>query len=225
MTRRRRSCSFNPLGVSGLKLWLDATTTPTGAVASWTDKSGNGNNALQASGANQPTNTASQINGKPALIFTDSSYMSIASNAGLSWTGNVTIFFAGDTSTVGSGARRFLSKVSAIGIGKGAISSEARLTTFGVQDYDSTTGFFAVNTPLIACYALGQYPVSFYKNGALINTVGGGIPANTSASDLLVSSVGEPWNGKMGEVLIYNRALSAAEITSVTNYLRTKWGI
>ncbi len=46
-----------------------AEDEPTGALASWTDLSGNGNHLLQATGAAQPINTASQLNGKAAVIF------------------------------------------------------------------------------------------------------------------------------------------------------------
>lgn len=50
------------LPVAGAKMWLDASdsssvTTSGSSVSAWNDKSGNGNNATQATAANQPTYT------------------------------------------------------------------------------------------------------------------------------------------------------------------------
>lgn len=213
-----------PLTVSGLKLWLDAADTGLGKVSAWNDKSGLLNNALQATAANQPTNTANQINGLPALVFDDSSYMSITSNAGLSWASNCTVFFVGDTSTISAAVRRFMSKSGAVAFGKD-LSSGARFTTLTVQDYDGNSGFFAVNTPLVACYTFGSYDASFYKNGILDSTVSGASPAVTNSNALLISSTGEPWNGKMAEIIAYNKLLSSTERDTITQYLKSKWGI
>jgi hypothetical protein len=61
------------LGAS-LALWLDAddasTITLNGTtVSQWSDKSGNGRNATQATASLQPTYTASGIGGKPSVTF------------------------------------------------------------------------------------------------------------------------------------------------------------
>jgi hypothetical protein len=61
---------------SSLALWLDATATHTvtlngSSVSAWGDKSGNGHSLVQDTAAKQPTFGASQINGKPAVIYTD----------------------------------------------------------------------------------------------------------------------------------------------------------
>lgn len=53
-----------PSDYSGLKCWLKADDLSAGAVSSWTDASGNGNNATQGTGANQPTCVASAMNGR-----------------------------------------------------------------------------------------------------------------------------------------------------------------
>ena len=57
-----------------LSLWLDAEDTASitlngATVSQWSDKSGNGRNAVQATAANQPTYNVTGINSKPALTF------------------------------------------------------------------------------------------------------------------------------------------------------------
>ncbi|MBX2974337.1 MAG: hypothetical protein KF797_14665, partial [Flavobacteriales bacterium] len=65
-------------------LWLradegvHATTTGTpavnnGDVAQWSDRSGNGRNAVQATTANRPNYITNAVNGKPAIRFTKTS--------------------------------------------------------------------------------------------------------------------------------------------------------
>lgn len=52
-----------PSDYSNLKCWLIANDLAAGAVALWTDASGNGNNAVQSTGNAQPTCVSSAING------------------------------------------------------------------------------------------------------------------------------------------------------------------
>jgi Tfp pilus assembly protein PilV len=63
-----------PLTVSGLKGWYDAANTDQsvngGAVATWFDKSGNGNNATQSVAADKPTyQSTGGPNSKPSIRF------------------------------------------------------------------------------------------------------------------------------------------------------------
>src|ERR1700748_1258223 len=58
---------FNPSDIAGLTLWLDAsdssTLTLNGTnVSQWNDKSGNGNNATQATMVSQPVYGAASLN-------------------------------------------------------------------------------------------------------------------------------------------------------------------
>ncbi len=69
-------------------LWLDADSpssiTLNGTtVSQWSDKSGNGRHATQATTANQPTYTDNGLNGKPVLTFSTDSLSSTANVNGL----------------------------------------------------------------------------------------------------------------------------------------------
>jgi len=64
----------DPTSLSGCQLWLDASDVSTltesaGAVSAWADKSGNGNNFSQATGAEQPLTNATSLNGKNTIQF------------------------------------------------------------------------------------------------------------------------------------------------------------
>ncbi|MCA9247495.1 MAG: PEP-CTERM sorting domain-containing protein [Planctomycetales bacterium] len=69
----------SPTQISGNVLWLDGADVDgdglaggnffPGGVATWVDKSGNGNNISQASGSLQPTNLTNTINGNQVVTF------------------------------------------------------------------------------------------------------------------------------------------------------------
>jgi hypothetical protein len=70
-----RRVAWTPAALgSALALWLDAADASTitlngSTVSQWRDKSGNARHVSQATAANQPTLTASGLNGKPVLTF------------------------------------------------------------------------------------------------------------------------------------------------------------
>src|SRR5690606_26770859 len=72
---------------------------------------------------------------------------------------------------------------------------------------------------------------SLYLNGNLIDTVAVGANSGLNQIDFLQiayrigGTVPNNFVGKIGDIIIYNRALSAAEMTAVHNTLKTKWNI
>jgi hypothetical protein len=83
------SVLFTPNRLANLALWLDATDSSTitessGAVSQWNDKSGNSNNAVQATLGSRPALTTNALNGKSVLTFdgTDD-FMTVAHAAAL----------------------------------------------------------------------------------------------------------------------------------------------
>jgi hypothetical protein len=70
---------FSPSDLSPT-LWLDASDTDTisdtaGAVDTWSDKSGNSNDVVQATADNKPTTGTATINGLNALSFDDGDWL------------------------------------------------------------------------------------------------------------------------------------------------------
>jgi hypothetical protein len=73
------SAAWTPAQLNSVELWLDADDSSTvtlngSAVSAWGDKSGNNHSVSQDTAANQPiwdpSNSAYQINGKPAVKYT-----------------------------------------------------------------------------------------------------------------------------------------------------------
>lgn len=223
--------AFVPTDVAGLLVWADASQV-TGkvnndAVSQLDDSSGNGFHFTQATGANQPLYKTSQINGQPVLEFDGSNDVLRSSyqNADQS----ITLFVVG----------RFLSGVAAnrriLGLGpsEASIFYQATGTQFGyyansasgVQDL----GGVATDATILALVFASAASVVAYRDGASVATFD---PhdiyhlSGTAALTLGAQDAGSEFaKCQIGEVLIYNSALSASDRGDVTTYLGDKWGI
>ena len=76
--------TFLPNDLGGLFLWLDADASNTimssgGLVSQWNDKSDNGFNVTQGTGANQPTTDSVTQNGKNVIDFDQTDFLIIPS--------------------------------------------------------------------------------------------------------------------------------------------------
>lgn len=59
-----------PSDISGLQFWVKGDdANPAGAISSWTDQSGNGRHATQATGSKQPVKVLDVANGNPIIRF------------------------------------------------------------------------------------------------------------------------------------------------------------
>ena len=221
-----RGSFFSPPLLSGLQLWLRADkgiTIATG-VSSWQDQSGIGDpnrNVVQPTGGNQPTYTASDsvYNNKPTLGFASASSQTIASGV---WTSGLTnpetIFYVGNddgtttrqfyiTTTPGGNPNfEHLTTEMYNGNLPKTITTSAASVVGGV--YDGTSSSLYVNTTTPVTGDAGVAPATMTKIFLGSNV----------ASGLFL-------NGKMAEVIIYNRTLSTAEIVAVLSYLSFRYNV
>lgn len=122
---------------------------------------------------------------------------------------------------IGGTTQRIFAKEGSYGFGVDS-SSNLLMTTFGILDYTSTSLShlgLATWTP-VAMVMDSSNNVSFYINGVLTETVTGSSPANTNTNNLTFgrTSNGEFWSGRLDELVIVNRALTAAEIQGLAAY-------
>ena len=219
-----------PLSIPGCQLWLDATDSSTftlngSNVSAWRDKSGLGNNAT----ANTPIELNSTINGFPALKFTTAEYIG----------GNISI--TGNTLTVFS-----TFKVSSLPTFGRVIS----LGSLGGDDFNNTSSTCILN---YGSAAMGPMRVSQYVSSAtplntsVVHTVyfdgtntyvytnGGTASSMSSSGNFSVSrynlgrstNTGDTYSafsGFLGEVIIYNSALTTTQRQTIEGYLARKWG-
>lgn len=220
---------FNPLNLYGTKFWGDATQTPTGAVASWTDQSGNGNHATQATGGKQPICTANQQGGQNSLLFASASSQTLALPAALYSiaNGNNTIFAVSKIGTITNGRIITLSTAAASKL----LLDQEDSTHVGYQNANST-GNVAIaaatltNYNIFTGYFSGSTLSLQVNNGAAItNLLGAAVSTVDAAYIGSRADTSLYMNGGICELIIYNRALSALEILTMNQYLSQKWGI
>lgn len=242
LTERKLPSSFR-----GLTLWFDSddnstvfsdSTCATLAVAGsntvgcWQDKSGNNNNATQSVAGSRPPYTANQINSKNALVPA-SDHMTISDSASLDSIQNNTFFFVSEPSALGN-ASIFNKRPS----GTPVHFLYALSATYGYQQFDSNlTSYFSSSPHPIGRASILTWsirlssPVKYFENGEKLTDSSSSIPASLTPDNnpayLFADPPGSsyPFNGKVGEVILYNTTLSDTERGGVELYLADKWNI
>ena len=227
---------FDPTTVSGLLVYLDAGDastlfTDTGkttlvsadaqAVACIADKSGQGNDLTQATSGNRPAYKVAIQNGLSVLRFTRAtpSYIDRSTYVGGSVSQPVTWFFvckAGTTATdetfTDGGTSRHLFRPDTTG--GSYLFYAGTSATFGTGDASWH----------VFCVVVNGASSKFYKDGG----AGTSINPNTGATNgLRMGADTSPANGFGGDggaTLMYNSALSLANINYLGSGLATRWG-
>lgn len=210
---------LNPVSISGLKVWFDANQlnlADSTLVSTWTDSSGNGNNAT-AAGGNRPTYKVNIKNSKPAVQFSGTNLMTTAA-FGAALSQPSTVFLVGQA----AGASTFMD---------GIIAGSRHLLDFNTgTTVRALAGSGITSNATVAQF--NYFTVIF--NGAsssLQVNANTAVSGDTGANTLTGVTLGANFtptaslNGYIGEVLIYNALLSAAQITQVQNYIKAKWGL
>ena len=229
--------TFNPLtSISGCLCWLDATQLALGAVASWTDLSGNGNTPTQGTGANQPTNTASTYNGLNAVVFNGTTTNLVFSSSTF-WSLPMTAFIVGYLNP--STSAQIMPKASGSTNGNtvmvtGSNGNPRLQIRDAVQNnsVDFSPALIAGNQFIFgaSCAATDGSALNIFVNTNTPVTSGttlSGYVNNSVAMRLGSNSSGSAsyLDGYIGEVLIYNSVLSADQRAQVNGYLSAKWGV
>ncbi len=234
--------------LTGLKVWLKAdagvTTNLSGGITTWTDQSGNGNDAVQADDMLAPLVVPNAVNGNPVLRFNgiapSAQYLEVA-DAGTAFVTNdfTTFALARFVGSYPALRQNVWSKCNTNGLA-GPVDWWLNTTT-GVPDCyrgDGTTNWahFAGTTgPTLGAYSvLGlrvtgldggvSHYLGFATNGsgtAFTNTADAGLPLRIGRR----FDGGTQLNGDIAEILLYDQALSGADRTNVTAYLYGKYNL
>jgi hypothetical protein len=209
---------FNPLALSNCGMWLDAadatSLTMSGSnVVRWNDKSGNTRHAVSTGNPQMGTTTT----GRPAVVLSGANYFDVSGASTLSG-GAMTIFAQASATT---NSRNLL-----------AIWGNTRVITFQLY-YNGNIIFFTSNTLFFnsnAMCCIVENPAttvcSSFFNGRTDNTTTAASFTPTSEFVLGANwNYSNGWIGNIQEVIIYNRALPAAERQQVEGYLAGKWGL
>lgn len=240
--------------VSGFSFWLDAddatsfTFSSSNVVSAWADKSGNGNNATQATVANQPTKESSVLNGKPGVRFSANADKCLGLGTQIGGTTQTTFMVistpSGWTNSTGGFAMIFSSNALGVAGNGGLVGG-------------SWTGGFANERILWYTQSSGNQSIGIAQNGSNISSGGHILSIDhtaTGSRDIKLDNVSQsvtssgnwsnslyPGNydrignydvtgggsgfiGDICEVILYPSQLSSGDITLVYDYLKTKWG-
>jgi hypothetical protein len=235
---------FDPRRIAGLAAWWDSTdnstiTTDTG-VSAWADKV-NGYSLAQSTGANQPT--ISSINGKQAFDYNGSSqFLSstdaglVAEGAGASAVNPTTIFYVLVPDAVAQAYPVMWGSSTLANPAYCAIHPHTGNVWRTFYRDDNSLGVFISST---ATYAAGSaYVVATATDTNIVGHVNGSEVINTSNTRaaqpqpvnqfavgcLLRTFAGQYVNGQIGDVLVYNRVLTASERQKVERWLAGKFG-
>jgi hypothetical protein len=218
--------AFSPTDISNCELWLDASDASTinlgvgNGVATWEDKSGQGNDVSQGTGTNQPLTNTETLNGKNVLVYDgidDSLVSAVFANSPL--TQPTTIYAVIDNKNNTTNLRYPFDGITANDRHAGIISNHNQQVFAG-----ATLGFFH--------YPLG---VSLYKY--VFDGTSSGyskqqidlITGNAGAHDLTGITLGTRYSlssflvHNSAEFIIYNKIVPGDEDTDLVTYLQEKW--
>lgn len=226
---------FLPPDIADLSLWLDASTlalTDGAAVSEWRDRSTNGYHVTQATSTAQPTFRADAKNGLPAVDFDGGDSLARTTAMITNATdGTSTAFAVVKPDVVSAGTRLIVNNDGGSGTTRGPqiLRQDAANVTI-VSNRSAVT-----DSAGAAMVAGNWHTIETIQNTtsveALLDGTGNGATAvtlnNVTAQVLRVGTYAGSLNfdGMMGEIVIYARALSADERNQVRAYLTAKWGL
>jgi hypothetical protein len=225
---RPLATGFDPRSLGGLAWWLDAgdqsTVSVSGtAVSQWNDKSGNGRNAVQSTGNNQPSYANSQ-NGRKVITF-DGSNDRLATSAAFSLgTGGYTVFAV----AYHAGGFHVLLEGGTLNPYISALAAQPS-TGFrhwdGSSEADTPTGVYTLNQWFLIEYVISSASRLILVNGT--QQVSGSGTSRTASLQTIGGTTGGAffWNGRVAEILVYNTARNASDRSRARNYLGKKWGV
>ena len=236
---------FNPRTISGCVLWLDGADSATIQVSSgtnvsqWTDKSGSGDNAVQATAANQPTYSNNGIVFSSAASTFLSLILPSTLPSGANPTG--TYFFVSRLTTGSAVQAFFMYGPTTLATGANPqfyynASNQLVVDTFGAGG--TTDGTAVLNSTVIFSSTIsntgGTGTVTGWRNSNSFGPTTYTTASITSQKGFIgvtQTGVGTSgtnafyFNGSIYEIIFYNSVLSTSQRQQVEGYLAWKWGL
>jgi len=225
------STSADPFPVSGLVLWLDATTIGSASLAGqevlqWDDKSGKGHHASPTSSTARPTLIADGINGLPAVRF-GLTPMNIAGDLGIKVGQSRTLIIVIDYQTLvinneilGTGTDRM------IDVGDLSQSERLRLRSQSAEIY-AGAGTLPRGTRLLSVRALPDRTIA-ERDGFNIIDATGQFQHYAMGTDVQVGGANfslRSYQGDLAELMVFDRALTDFELNTLGFALQQKYDI
>ena len=220
---------------AGLAVWLRAdagVTTTSGKVSTWADQSGSGRNATQGTAAARPTFVANALNGKPVVSFNGTNTYLSLSYAVNGLTGMTIVLVTNNTASQTGG--QWGNENAALFWPQSASWGELHLSPFqtsvrfrfgtgqtsNLPSYTRPASLGSAYSRTIAsraAHSLVNGGAEYGKLGTIKNC------QSTATIGRGGSSTVKYFKGNIAEIMVYNRALTAAELTTVDTYLVEKY--
>ena len=219
--------SYGKTVTSGLVLYLNAAdrNSYTSGSATWQDLSGNGNSGSLTNGP-----TFNSANGGSIQFDGNDDYISMRN-----FIGNVTTFTVCKWINLSSNqtSRTIFSNYITAG-GTNWVTGISDIATNVIKFYLGggsnlySTYPLVINTWYHVCVTYNNGNPSIYINGILNNTTAGTISFSSLATNNDIGRLGDGrqyFNGKISNIQVYNRALSATEVQQNYNASKSRFGL
>jgi hypothetical protein len=228
---------FLPKDYSGIRFWIDSSNVLNGsnpanntAISSWVDLSGVSGNAGQSTAGQRPVFRENIQNGLPAIEFdgANSQCMQVASVACGS---QFTLFVVLEQITANTW---FIEQSPDINSNDGFYmygnGFASQIKNSGVNVMTTNIAGWLGTDPVLGMIRYDGTNIIAWKNGALYpgSTGTGSITNNTVTNVLNIGSRNQSalfFDGYLYELILYNGALSNAQVGVLNNYLNRKWSV
>lgn len=254
LTTARSLTTSSPVNsITGLTLWLDSTSEKSfstseavdaTAISNWydinTQRTLTSNSVAQPTSGNRPLYTANAINGLPAVKFdgVDDYFIKSGTGGFIDYIdyNQMTVFLVEKFTGNSSNTSEFLcwnisgnSQSVLIGPWGGTLSFDYHDGSGGHLAYTLPNSFYNKTKLLTFLHNSSDYS-EIRVDGALASSSSSitTTVATSGSYDFYVGAYlpnGNYHKGYFGELIVYNRALTAEEKTSIEAYLKKKWGI
>ena len=212
------------------------------AIAYCADRSGNARHVIQATANNRPTWSSTGLNSLGTGSFNGSTNFLVTSASFAPWTGDQPFSWGAVYTRATATSGWFASTVTLVGNNSSVLLADAYNASFTANrsliyggtnilwlTTNQTTGTGFVISGTTAAGA--RNVTNVWRNGTQSHALVS-VPTNTLSAASSNVDVGRAYvagnqyhNGLLAELVIYSRVLLTAELTSLTRYLGTKWGI
>jgi len=237
-TKCFRPVSSYPTDIENLEVWLRADSgltfdIPTKRVSDWGDGSGNSNDIVQATVANQPLRYGYGGQEDKAYLNFDGINDLMTSSNNLPVTTDFTIFEVSRIDAVSNNVFGWNDGAASISIGTDANGYFSTTVNDGTSELTTNTAIDNQASNHIGVLKKNNKTINleYYDSSNSITTTdndsgfNNSFEFNTATFDVGSLNTSNFLNGQLQEVIIYNRALSTTEIADVRGYLNLKYKI
>ena len=199
-----------------------------GYVTTWYDQSGNANNAAQATAANQPQLSLTDVNGLPTLIFASSGVDVLTAGSTVAITAS-----AWSAAVVAERTASFTSNQVAfgwptgtfpLGLGFSNAANTAAIVNFGHTNVTAAAADNVAHSIIGVSSSSGSVQTLTVDGGVTTGTGTGTASESAVPSAGILPSYGDPLSGNLSEAIMFNSSISPTSQALIAANQKAYWG-